>query len=69
MSSSEIPEPGAPDDAEEQRSAQAEAQRAADGLKDQIAAVRDRIRQARDALTEHARRESEGRTFRRDRRE
>jgi len=40
-----------------------EAQQAADGLKDQIAAVRDRIRQARETLTEHAKRET--RTFKR----
>lgn len=50
----EVPEPAASPD---------EAQRAADGLKDQIAAVRDRIRQAREALTEHANRET--RTFKR----
>ncbi|MCR5875233.1 hypothetical protein LRS10_14170 [Phenylobacterium sp. J426] len=72
MSSSELPEPRAPHASDDQTSAdevsaQAEAQRAADGLKDQIAAVRDRIRQARDALTEQARRENEARTFRRDR--
>jgi len=37
--------------------AQAEAQRAADGLKDQIAAVRARIRDARETLREHAERQ------------
>lgn len=67
MSNSELPEHTAPEDGEEQGSAQAEAQRAADGLKDQIAAVRDRIRQAREALTEQAQREREIRTFKRDR--
>jgi hypothetical protein len=37
--------------------AEAEAQRAADGLKDQIAAVRARIRDARRTLSEHAERQ------------
>ncbi|MFN3584308.1 hypothetical protein [Phenylobacterium sp.] len=37
--------------------AEAEAQRAADGLKDQIAAVRARIRDARETLREHAERQ------------
>lgn len=55
MTSSDTPEPEAP--------SPEEAQRAADGLKDQIAAVRDRIRQARETLTEHASRET--RTFKR----
>jgi hypothetical protein len=52
MTSSDSSQPETPTD---------EAQQAADGLKDQIAAVRDRIRQARETLTEHAKRES--RTF------
>ena len=56
MTSSDFLEPEAPDPSDE-------AQRAADGLKDQIAAVRDWIRQARETLTEHAKRET--RTFKR----
>ncbi|MGA0606692.1 hypothetical protein ACO2Q0_11875 [Phenylobacterium sp. VNQ135] len=63
MSNSESVEPTPPEAGESHPSPHDEAQRAADGLKDQIAAVRDRIRQARDALTEHARRENEGRSF------
>jgi len=65
MTSSDSPEPNIPEGGDGQDGAQDEAQRASDGLKDQIAAVRDRIRQARDALTEHARRENEGRSFKR----
>lgn len=65
MTSSESAEPIPPEQDEGEPSAQEEAQRAADGLKDQIAAVRDRIREARDALAEHARREKEGRSFKR----
>lgn len=59
MSSSDSHEPEAPPP----ESSPDAAQRAADGLKDQIAAVRDRIRQARETLTEHANRET--RTFKR----
>jgi hypothetical protein len=44
--------------------AQAEAQRAADGLKDQIAALRARIQDAKRTLKEHVRREREPRSFR-----
>ena len=44
--------------------AHAEAQAAADGLKDQIAAVRARVRRARETLHEHARRH-EPRSFKR----
>ncbi len=53
-------------DTEEERPTEAhdEAQRAADSLKDQIAAVRARIRDARKTLGEHVQRESEGRSFR-----
>lgn len=40
-----------------------EAQRAADSLKEQIAAVRARIREAKKTLREHAKREREPRTF------
>lgn len=60
MTSSDSPEPEAPPEAPAD-----EAQRAADGLKEQIAAVRHRVREARDALTEQARRSSETRTFKR----
>lgn len=60
MTSSDSPDPMPQLD-----TASDEAQRAADGLKDQIAAVRDRIRKARETLTEHARRERETRTFKR----
>jgi hypothetical protein len=42
-----------------------EAQRAADGLKDQIAKVRARIRDARETLREHVRREREPKSFKR----
>lgn len=45
--------------------AEAEAQRAADTLKDQIAAVRARIRDARRTLREHAQRQQEPRDSRR----
>jgi hypothetical protein len=60
MTSSDSPEPETPHNAPGE-----EAQRAADGLKEQIAAVRDRVREARDALTEQARRSNETRTFKR----
>jgi hypothetical protein len=40
-----------------------EAQQASDALKDQIAAVRARIRDARETLGQHLRRDHEGRTF------
>lgn len=60
MSSSDSPEPETPPEAPAE-----EAQRAADGLKEQIAAVRDRVREARETLTEQARRASETRTFKR----
>ena len=59
-SDSPKPETPAPDAA-----AHDEAQRAADGLKEQIAAVRDRIREARETLAEQARRTREPRTFKR----
>lgn len=42
-----------------------EAQQAADSLKDQIAKVRARIRDARETLREHARRAPETKTFKR----
>lgn len=64
MTSPKSPEPKGPETSDD-IAAQEEAQRAADGLKDQIAAVRDRIRQARETLTEQARREKEGRSFKR----
>ena len=51
-----------PDEASEDHS---EAQRAADGLKSQIAAVRRRIRDAQDVLREHARRDKEPKSFKR----
>jgi hypothetical protein len=45
--------------------AHSEAQRAADELKSQIAAVRRRIQDAKDTLQEHARREREPKSFKR----
>jgi hypothetical protein len=42
---------------------EAEAQRAADSVRDQIAAVRARIRDARDTLGGHNRRQNETRSF------
>lgn len=59
MTNSDSPEPETPPEPAD------EAQRAAKGLKEQIAAVRDRVREARDALTEQARRSTETRTFKR----
>ena len=45
--------------------AQAQAEHAADGLRGQIAAVRQKIRDAQDTLREHARRENEPKSFKR----
>ena len=60
MTSSDSPEPETPHDVPGE-----EAQRAADGLKEQIAAVRDRVRQARETLAEQVRRSNQTRTFKR----
>jgi hypothetical protein len=49
----------------EETGAHDEAQRAADSLKEQIAAVRARIRDAHETLREHARRDEEPKTFKR----
>lgn len=61
MTSSDSPEPATP----QPDASSDEAERAAESLKAQIAAVRDRVRKARETLTEHARRERETRTFKR----
>jgi hypothetical protein len=45
--------------------AHAEADRAAAGLRDQIAALRRRVKDAQDTLREHHRRATETRSFRR----
>lgn len=51
------------DDEPQNSEGHTEAQRAADGLKAQIAAVRARINDARNTLHEHAQREREQRSF------
>lgn len=59
-SSSDAEEPSPAEHAE----AEARADRAAEGLKDQIAALRARVKDARDTLEAHARAGRETRSFR-----
>lgn len=45
--------------------AQAEGERASEGLRDQIAALRRQVKDAQDTLRDHQRRTDEGRSFKR----
>lgn len=65
MTSSDSPNPAAAAPPDHAGVAQDEAQRAADGLKEQIAAVRDRIRKAREALTAQTLRDTDGQSDKR----
>jgi hypothetical protein len=50
---------------ETSRKAQAEAEAASDGLRGQIAALRQQVKEAQDTLRDQERRRDEGRSFKR----
>ena len=64
-SEAERAERALPETEETADEAQAEANRASDGLRDQIAALRKQVRDAQDTLRDHERRRDENRTFKR----